>query len=184
MNQVVYANGMLFSGVNTVVASNGPSRSGIAYFIVTPSVSNGQVSGTMTNQGYIALQQDDVLFPSIGVNASGKGVVTFTVAGSDFYPSAGYALIDATNGAGAVHIAGAGVGPEDGFTGYSPFGTGRVARWGDYSAAVADANGNVWIAAEYIGQTCTLAQFEQDTTCGGTRTILANWGTYVAEVQP
>jgi hypothetical protein len=190
MNQVVYANGNLYSGVNTAVASNGSSRSGIAYFIVTPSVSGGQVSGTMAGQGYVSLQHDDVLFPSIGVTASGKAVMAFTVAGPDYYPSAGYVAIDSAGNAGAVHISGAGVGPEDGFTGYFPFGnnstgfTGRVARWGDYSAAVADEHGNVWLAAEYIGQTCSLAQFEADTTCGGTRTLLANWGTFVTEVTP
>lgn len=184
MNQVVYANGMLFSGVNTVVASNGASRTGIAYFVVTPSVSGGQVSGTMTNQGYVSLQFDSVMFPSIGVNPAGKGVMTFTVAGPDYYPSSGYATLDATNGASAVHVSGAGVGPEDGFTGYYPFSGDRVSRWGDYSAAVADEQGNVWMASEYIGQSCTLAQFEADTTCGHTRTILANWGTYVTAVNP
>lgn len=171
MNQVVYANGMLFSGVNTVVASNGATRSAVAYFIVTPSDSGGQVAGTMTNQGYIALQSDDVLFPSIGVNASGQGIIGFTIAGPDYYPSTGYAPIDATHGAGAVHIAGAGQLPEDGFTGYNAFGgSDRVSRWGDYSAAVADSDGTIWLAAEYIPN--------------APRTLLANWGTFVSQVQP
>jgi hypothetical protein len=168
---VVYANGMLFSGVNTVVASNGATRSAVAYFIVTPSDSGGQVAGTMTNQGYIALQSDDVLFPSIGVNASGQGIIGFTIAGPDYYPSTGYAPIDATHGAGAVHIAGAGQLPEDGFTGYNAFGgSDRVSRWGDYSAAVADSDGTIWLAAEYIPN--------------APRTLLANWGTFVSQVQP
>lgn len=171
MNQVVYAGGYLWSGVNTVIASNGPTRAGIAYFIVSPSVSNGQVAGTMANQGYVSLQQDDVLFPSIGVNTSGKGVMSFSIAGPDFYPSTGYVTIDATNGAGAVHVAGAGAGSEDGFTGYVAFGgTDRVARWGDYSAAVAGPDGSIWLAAEYIPN--------------APRTILANWGTFVSNVQP
>jgi hypothetical protein len=175
MNQVVYAAGELWSGVNTVIQPpNGPTRVGIAYFIVTPSVSNGQVSGTMANQGYIAANQENVLFPSIGVNASGSGVIGFTLVGPDYYPSAAYAPIDATNGAGAIHIAGAGAGPADGFTGYAPFSptgaSGRTERWGDYSAAVADSDGSIWLATEYIP--------------GTPRTLLANWGTYISHVTP
>jgi hypothetical protein len=81
-----------------------------------------------------------------------------------------------------VHIIGAGVGPDDGFTGYAAYGGGGIARWGDYSAAVADEYGNVWVAAEYIGQKCTLATFELDTTCGATRSMLANWGTFIGMV--
>ena len=53
---------------------------------------------------------------------------------------------------------------------------GGVERWGDYGAAVAAADGSIWFAAETINQSCTLATFVADTTCGGTRTILANWG--------
>jgi hypothetical protein len=187
MNQVVFANGNLWSGVNTVVQPpNGPTRVGIAYFIVTPSVSNaGQVSGTMAQQGYVTANQENVMFPSIGVNASGQGVIGFTLAGPDYYPSAGYAKVDATNGAGAIHVAAAGVGPADGFTGYTPEGgSGRSERWGDYSAAVADGSGNIWLANEYIGQSCSDAAFVADNTCGGTRTTLANWGTYISSVTP
>jgi hypothetical protein len=186
MNQVVFANGILWSGVNTVLQpQNGPTRLGIAYFIVTPSVNAGQVSGTMANQGYVAANQENVMYPSIGVNTSGQGVIGFTLVGPDYYPSAGYAKVDATNGAGAIHIAAAGVGPADGFTGYTPEGgTGRSERWGDYSAAVADASGKIWIANEYIGQACSDAAFVADSTCGGTRTQLANWGTFISQVTP
>ncbi len=42
--------------------------------------------------------------------------------------------------------------------------------------------GLIWIASEYIGQTCTFEQYLADTTCGGTRTLLANWGTFVTRV--
>jgi hypothetical protein len=118
----------------------------------------------------VALNQNDVLFPSIGVNSSGKGVMTFTVAGPDHYPSAGYARIDATSGAGDVHVAMAGAGPDDSFGGYKAFGGSGTDRWGDYSAAVADESGNVWFACEYIPN--------------DPRTVLANWGTFVGHVVP
>lgn len=170
MNQVVFADGKLWSGVNTVVSGNGPTRVGIAYFIVKPSVANGALSASMAKQGYVALTQNDVLYPSIGVTADGKGVMTFTVAGPDYYPSAGYAKIDATSGAGAVHVAKAGAGADDSFGGYKAFGGDGTDRWGDYSAAVADENGNVWFACEYIPN--------------DPRTVLANWGTFVGHVAP
>jgi hypothetical protein len=51
-----------------------------------------------------------------------------------------------------------------------------------YSAAVADENGAIWMASEYIAQTCTLAQFTANNTCGNTRTTNANWSTFVNRV--
>jgi hypothetical protein len=172
MNQVVFAEGKLWSAFNTVIKTkNGPTRVGIAYFIIAPSVSGGDLSASVINQGYVAVNQNNVMYPSIGVNAAGKGVMTFTLVGPDFYPSAAYSQIDAVNGAGDVHIAGAGASPEDGFSGYHFFGSeSRISRWGDYSAATADGEGNIWMAAEYIPNT--------------PRTVLANWGTFVSKVTP
>lgn len=171
MNQVIWAAGKLSGAVNTVVKTpNGPTRIGIAYFFVTPSVSaTGQANGTIASQGYVAVNQENVMFPSIGVNRSGGAVMTFTLVGPDYYPSAAYAVIDA-GGAGDVHILGAGAGPEDGFTGYTAFGGSRTARWGDYSAAVAAEDGSIWTAVEFIP--------------GTPRTALANWGTFVGNVVP
>jgi hypothetical protein len=178
MNQVVYAGGQLWGAVNTVVKTpNGPSHIGSAYFDVDPS------TASVAHQGYVAVNGENLDFPAIAVTTSGKAVYTATLVGRDYYPSAVYATIDATNGPSSVKIAGAGVGPDDGFTGYPPFG-GPTGRWGDYSAAVPDSSGGAWVATEYIGQSCTNAQFYADTTCGGTRTILANWGTYIAHLTP
>jgi hypothetical protein len=188
MNQVVFANGLLWGGVNTIVqAEQGAARVGAAYFLVQPGWKEGHLIASVARQGYVALDGESVLFPSIGVNAEGRGVIGFSISGPDFFPSAAYALIDAAHGAGKVHIGGAGVGPEDGFTGYnSPtvvgFPGNGTARWGDYSAAVAAPDGSIWLANEYIAQTCTDAQFNANTTCGGTRTSLANWATFVSHV--
>ncbi len=168
MQQVVLADGSLWSSLNTVVKpQNGPVRVGAAWFIVTPSWSGGTLSAAMTKQGYVAANRENVAFPSIGVNAAGKGVMTFTLVGPDYYPSAAFATVDKVNGAGAIQIAAGGAAPDDGFTGYGAFG-GRVARWGDYSAAVADSDGSIWLAVEYIP--------------GGPRSLLANWGTFVSRV--
>jgi hypothetical protein len=172
MNEVKYVNGRLWGAVNTVVkTANGPTRVGIAYFVAAPSVSGGQVAATMVTQGYVSVDHENVLFPAIGINSAGKGAMTFTLVGPDFYPSAAYVLIDATNGASAVHIAQAGAGPEDGASGYflTPA-DGRTARWGDYSAAAVDASGNVWLGTEYIPNT--------------PRTLYENWGTFISRVTP
>ena len=69
-----------------------------------------------------------------------------------------------------VHIASAGAAPEDGFTGYRFFGGDGAARWGDYSGGAVDESGSIWMATEYIPNK--------------PRTILANWGTFIANVAP
>lgn len=53
-------------------------------------------------------------------------------------------------------------------------------RWGDYGAAAADGT-NIWLASEYVGQTCPLAQCTADFACGGTRAQLGNWGTRISQ---
>lgn len=184
MNQVVYANGNLWSGVNTVIGSGSTATVGIAYFIVSPNLTGHTLTATMTNQGYVTVAGNSTLYPSIGVNPAGQGVMTFTVSGPDYFPSAAYASVSATTGAGDVHISGAGVGPADGFTGYRAEGGNGTERWGDYSAAVAGQDGSIWMATEYIAQSCTVAQYSVDPTCGGTRTSLANWSTFITHVTP
>lgn len=180
MNQVIFAAGDLWAGVNTNVSVGGQTQQGIAWFAVTPSLDDDHLSASIDRQGYVAAKGESVLFPSIGVNQQGTAVMTFSVIGPDYWPSAAYTRI--SDRSSKIHIVASGVGPDDGFTGYAAYGGTGVGRWGDYTAAVADESGNIWIAAEYIGQTCTFAQFQLDTTCGGTRSLLANWGTFIAKV--
>jgi hypothetical protein len=171
MQQTVFAGGHLWSALNTAVKlETGVVRVGIAYFIVTPSWSGDTLEATIANQGYVAVSGNNVMFPAIGVNAAGLGAMTFTLVGPDHFPSAAYVRLSVANGDSDVHIASPGAAPEDGFTGYKAFGGNRVARWGDYSAAVADENGSIWIATEYIPPL--------------PRTALANWGTFIAQVSP
>jgi hypothetical protein len=168
MNQVVYADGLLYSGVNTILGSGLTQRAGIAYFIVAPSIQGHSVSASIAKQGYVSVTGNDVLFPSIGVNKFGAGVMSFTLAGPDYWPSGAYAKVNSATGAGAITISIAGVAPEDGFTAAQD---GGVARWGDYSAAYADENGVIWIGTECIP---VLAP----------RTAAANWGTCISPVMP
>ena len=109
--------------------------------------------------------------------------MAFTVMGADHFPSAGYVTID-RKGTGRIHIVGKGAGPSDGFTSYKAFvGDPPRTRWGDYGAAVTDGRA-VWIASEYIAQTCTLTEHLTAPigSCGGTRTSLANWSTRLTKI--
>ena len=76
----------------------------------------------------------------------------------------------------------AGLGPQDGFSGY--WIGGSRPRWGDYSYVAVDEQGNVWAAVEYIAQTCTFGEWiGGDLTCGGTRGPFANFATRVMELK-
>lgn len=111
--------------------------------------------------------------------------MAFTVVGRTFYPSAGYATVS-NAGVGDIHLAAAGVGPDDGFTDYRLFAsppnfTARP-RWGDYGAAAPVGN-TVWIASEYVAQSCDFATWQRTVfRCGNTRTALANWATRISQV--
>jgi len=77
-----------------------------------------------------------------------------------------------------VRVIADGRGPEDGFSEYNLYGT-PAGRWGDYGAAALDGD-RIWIASEYIGQSCTLAEYANPASlfnCNGTRVTLTNWGT-------
>jgi hypothetical protein len=175
MQQVYYANGKLWASLDTGVTFDGiHDLAGIDYFVINPN------SGKVMTQGYIGVPNNNVTYPAIAATEDGRGAIAFTLTGPDFYPSAAYSSVDAIAGAGAVQLAAAGVGPQDGFTEYPQF-SGRP-RWGDYGAAVTDG-GNIWIASEYIGQNCTLAQWLADFTCGGTRVQLGNWGTRISQLK-
>jgi hypothetical protein len=175
MNQVVYAAGKLWSGVNTALRTpNYHPTAGIAYFVVSPSVSGPAVSATVAHQGYVAATGQSTIYPSIGVAPSGRAVMTFTLTGKRYFPTSAIVHLNAAGAvtSGVQRLAD-GVLPADGFTGYpaeGPFN--GVERWGDYSAAVADASGHVWVASEYIPGTYGFPPF------------IANWGTYVASVTP
>ena len=177
MQQVYYSQGKLWGALDTAVTVGGENRAGIAWFVVNPK------SGKVKNQGVIAVAGNNVTRPAVAATEDGRGIVAFTLTGKDHYPSAAYATLSANYGAGNVQIVAEGVGPADGFTGYNPTALfGRRSRWGDYGAAATDGN-NIWIASEYIGQSCTLAQYVSGAfSCGGTRVSQGNWYTRVTKL--
>ena len=178
MQQVFYANGKLWGALDTGVdiAGDTATRAGIAYFVFNPN------SGVIFQQGIVALKGNNVTYPAIAVTESGRGVMAFTLLGNDHFPSAAYTPIDAKVGAGDIRVAAEGAAPQDGFAGYRPLGAPSFRpRWGDYGAAAVDGN-TIWIASEYIAQTCTYAAYLLDPTCGGTRGALANWSTRITQL--
>lgn len=184
MQQVTYVNGKLYGALDTALTIEGRTVAGIAWYSVWPDAHPHSVSAYLANQGQLGLAQANLIYPAIGLNADGKGVIAFTLAGDQYYPSSAFAAFDGRTGAGSIFVAKAGVGPQDGFSGYDPLGGSPARpRWGDYGATAVDGH-NIWIASEYIGQSCTLAQFEAGTTCGGTRTALANWDTRISLIAP
>ena len=172
MNQVVYAGGHLWSGLNTAVKTpQGPTLAGIAWFVTTPTTSStGGLSATLAGQGYLGVNKEDVLFPSIGVTSAGAAVMAFTLAGPDYHPSAAWTTLSPSGGVGPVYVAAAGGNAADDFSSVKAFGGSGSGRWGDYTAAVADASGNVWMGVEYVS--------------GAERTPFANWATFISHVTP
>jgi hypothetical protein len=165
MNQVVFADGLLWSGINTAVKP-GP-RDGIEYFVVEPTVSaNGTVGASLHTQGYVAAPNAFLSFPSVGVNGDGQGVVAMTLMGPNRFPSAAQIAINEAGTHGPVEIVRLGFRPEDGFTCYEAFvGPEALCRWGDYSASVAGPDGRIYSATEIIGDS--------------SRTFFANWSTFI-----
>ena len=179
---VRYANGKLWAVLGTGVQVGGATQTGVGWFILNPN------APTVDKQGIVALEDENLTYPTIGVTTSGRGVIGFSRVGPDLFPSVGYASLDAVAGAGDVHMIEAGNAPQDGFTEYPPIGGNRP-RWGDYGAAAVTGN-DVWLAGEYIEQgDCTLEEFiETAFLCPNsgvpTRTVFANWSTRISKLRP
>lgn len=176
MQQVSYANGKVWGALDTAITVGGQERAGIAYYVINPH------SGQLVLQGQAGLAGTDLTYPAVGVLENGRGVIAFTLTGDNNFPSAAFAGLDAKVGMSDIQIAAAGAGPWDGFTSYVQFGSGRP-RWGDYGAAAVDGN-SIWVASEYVAQTCDFATYETDPTCGNTRAPLGNWSTHISKLTP
>jgi hypothetical protein len=185
MQQVTYVSGHLYGSHGTAVDVGSPAvqKAGIAWYITAPSTAtNGNLSTAVLHSGRVAVAGNNLSMPTLGARTNGSAVIGVTLAGANHYPSAAYINLTSGGTTSAVRVLAEGVGPEDGFSGYRGFG-GRP-RWGDYGAAAIDGNGNLWVANEWIGQSCSFAQYQAAPfgECGGTRTALANWSTRISRV--
>jgi hypothetical protein len=184
MQQTWFVNGDLWGSAGTAVNVGGEIKAGVVWFRVHPVVNNNNVNGSIKRSGYLALANNNLSMPAIAMTTSGKGAIAFTVMGEDHHPTAAYARIDDHGRVGPIQVAAAGVGVDDGFTSYKAFvGDPPRTRWGDYGAAVTDGS-DIWLASEYIAQTCTFDQWLTGAigSCGGTRTALANWSTRLTKL--
>ena len=187
MQQVFYAGGRLYGVLDTTVKVQGAEQAGIAYYAIRPFAQAGSVVGIVEHQGKIGVAGNNLTYPAIAALSNGRGVISFTLVGSDHFPSAAYMMLGPNGHEGPVRVAAAGKGPADGFSGYEPYNPGTSnARWGDYGASAVDG-GDIWIASQYIGQACTLADYVNPAafgSCGGTRVTLGNWGTRISRIRP
>jgi len=167
VESVVYSGGRLYATLGTqVVDENNRVLAGGAYVVFSPTF-RGALAAPILRQDYLLVKNNNLLRPAIGVNSLGRGAIVFTLVGPDYFPSAAFVPVDAFSTGTTVQITGPGVFPEDGFSGYSGRG---YARWGDYSAAVVDSDGSIWMGTEYIPN--------------APRTQLANWGTFLIRYTP
>lgn len=168
---VSYAGGRLYATLGTQVTDEtGQSVVGGAFLVLSPTLRAGVLAGPVLRQGYLSVRGNHLLRPAIAVNPQGRGAIAMTLVGPDYYPSAAFVPINTLSTGTALQVPGPGTSPQDGFTGYvDGFGVG-VARWGDYSAAVATGDGAIWMTAEYIPS--------------APRSEFANWGTYVVRYVP
>ncbi len=168
---LVYAGGRLYVTLaSEVTDGKGRNVVGGAYLVVSPALRSGTLLGSSLRQGFLVTNGNHLLRPAIAVNARGQGAIAFTIVGPDYFPSAGFVSFDNFAPGTSIKLAAAGFAPEDGFSGYPDgFGPG-LARWGDYSGAVVNSDGNLWMVAEYIPNL--------------PRSDFANWGTYVMKYIP
>jgi hypothetical protein len=166
-----FAAGRLWTAMTTAVAPGpgGTARTGILWIVIDPSGPAGEAGGRVVAQGYLAVEGDNLLYPAVGVNPQGRGAMVFSLAGPGRFPSAAFVAMGAAGPEGPVRVMGEGVAPEDGDSCYT-FGASDPApcRWGDYSAARVDEQGDVWMGTEYIGP--------------GPRTEFTNWSTFVGRL--
>ncbi len=184
---VVYAQGALWGAINTLVNEAPPSfvpnyHMGAAYWVVNAAAKHV----SLASQGYVAATNEELLFPAIGVGPWGQGVMTFTLTGTNYYPSTAYTYINRNSALGhsVIYVADLGKSPQDGFTEYQNIQNSFYRpRWGDYSWAVW-SNGKVYFSTEYIqSPNCSNEAFiSSGGTCGNTRDPYANWGTSLNSV--
>ncbi len=161
-----YAAAKLYLTLQTGVADeNNKFVVGGAYVVLSPVFRNNLLSASVLNQGYLMMNGNHLLRPAVAVNPKGRGAISVTLTGPDWFPSAALVPFETYATPTTIEVAAAGELPEDGFTGYPDFGGTGVARWGDYNSAVAASDGSIWLASQYIGDYL--------------RTDFANWNTYI-----
>ena len=168
LEQLQYSKGQLYTSLSTsLTVGNDPTVvDGAAWFQVDPKAVK------VVKQGYYGAAGTYLIMPSLMQSKSGALIMDFSMTSPSLNPSTGYVVSkDQGKKFSAITTTGVGSGPHVSFSGTQP---GYLRnRWGDYSRAAIDpANGDVWMADEYIPS----GPDGQDT--------IDNWGTRVWQVSP
>jgi hypothetical protein len=206
--QVSQAQNQLWTATTTEVGqtytrANAEIHQGAVYWVIGTKSFDTSGKFTLTNQGYVTAQHEDMEMPAVaaeGTGGNGKAILLFTLNGNGgptgadhggFYPSTAFGRLTSTSKGllnSTINIADMGKSPQDGFTEYQGYPGPTRPRWGDYSWGVflPGSGGRIYFANEYIQYpNCTGHRFTLTiATCGGTRDGLANWGTSVNYVVP
>ena len=164
MQQVWYADGKLFGALDTGVKIRGDSLAGINWFVIDPAASS------VVSTGFLASANLNVIYPAIATIGGRQRRDGVHPRGRERLPQRGLRHDRRDRRRHRSRSPRPASGPQDGFSGYKAFGDPPRPRWGDYGAAQFDGT-DLWIASEYIGQTCTLGEWLTDPIglCGGTR---------------
>jgi hypothetical protein len=200
MTQVAQAQGQLWGGTATQLAqtyagAGSELHQGAVYWVLNTRSFDTTGRFSLTDQGYVTARHEDLEFPSIaaeGTGGNGRGIMDFTLNGTDYYPSSAFGRLTSSSGGlldSTINIANLGKSPQDGFSEYQGYPGPTDPRWGDYSWALflPGSGGRVYFANEYIPyRSCTGRAFHPNgiAICGGTRDGQANWGTSVNSVVP
>ena len=69
---VRYAHNRVWTTLGTAALVNGTNRTAAAWYIINPSSSKDGVSGTVEKQGVVASDGESLMYPSLGVTATGE----------------------------------------------------------------------------------------------------------------
>jgi hypothetical protein len=158
------------------------TKAGVAYFAFAPQLVGGNLEADVLQQGYMAVDGNNLTYPSLAMGGNNTGIVGATLVGPNRYPSAVFIRIGLGVQPTAVSLAARGTSPSDGFSG--TWQGGFRPRWGDYGAATTSPDGSIWFGAEYVNSRCDYAAFLNDTTCGFTRAFFGNYSTRLTRVTP
>jgi hypothetical protein len=109
MQQVVFSGNLLYSTITSTIFDG-------SEFVYCPAGVHKyrQADGQPENRHYLTVKGENLIYPAIGISDDNQGVMVFTLAGPNFFPSAAFVRINENGAQGEVHVAAEGVAPDDG----------------------------------------------------------------------
>jgi len=183
VSNVVQIGSKVWGVWSTDVQKSGTGVSG-AYWVEVDGNGGSLSIPTLTNHGIVSLGRNSILAPSIGMTAANKGVISFTVSGEDYYPTAAFVPFDGST-TGELVVVKQGTAYHDSYSCYGPL-RGKFCLWSLSSSSQTDSEGNIWTTTQLIetdGTTCTLDHWmATDMNCNKTRTPFTNWATRISKI--